>query len=345
MRPGTGGLRGAAIFTVLALVAVACDSGESGDGVRAGPTTSSTAAASDTTATDAAAPDTPDDDADGADLPGRWFGGTEDGRLLAVDTATGDEIELARFTDPATVEGSDEPVLDEFLGEVALSADGSTVFFDTCCEPGVGLRYAVPADGSTAHERLGFGTLPTPSPTSGAHAWVELQTLVVGPPQAEDVQRFEPGPGQELPSIFSLSWSPDGERLALEVMVEGRIEIRVFDPTADTSYVDVDGFSASGNVEWTDPAFDADGRVVVEEQRFGDDGFGGETVRGVVLEPGSGEVVDEFAYGDGVSVVDQHSDASGNVFIYVLADGSVHWRTGEGAGGELAGSGFVSAAW
>ena len=68
--------------------------------------------------------------------------------------------------------------------------------------------------------------------------------------------------------------------------------------------------------------------------------------QGVVADPLTGETLEEFDYGG--NVVDQNIDRSGQFLIITFDDGSVQWRSIDGAqSGVLAepGSGYTAADW
>ncbi len=68
--------------------------------------------------------------------------------------------------------------------------------------------------------------------------------------------------------------------------------------------------------------------------------------RGLVADPLTGEILEEFDYGG--KVVDQNIDRAGHWLIITFDDGSVQWRSVGGAlRGELAepGSGYTAADW
>lgn len=77
-------------------------------------------------------------------VPARWVGQDGDHRLVVVDTASGDVVRvLETFDDPDTfTEETGEPYAGgSFLGAIAVSPDGRTVYWERCCEPAPGVIF------------------------------------------------------------------------------------------------------------------------------------------------------------------------------------------------------------
>ncbi len=88
---------------------------------------------------------------------------TVDGRLVVLDAATGAELrQLADLGDPRG--GGAEGPGPNHVTTVSVTPDGSTAYFDSCCEPAAGLIFAVPTDGSREPEPLTPRTRPRGEP-------------------------------------------------------------------------------------------------------------------------------------------------------------------------------------
>lgn len=204
--------------------------------------------------------------------PERFVAVTVDGRLVVVDTATGRETaQLASAGDPTAPppqEGPGPNVIDD----VALSPDGSTVWYSTCCEPAGGSLFRVPTDGSAEPTRVADGYDPA---LPGTGRWVAAVSiygaLVVdadgGPNRIWSHDEFS-GMYQET------AWSLDGERLVVRTGTPDAGELLVIDPA--TFPAAEEGASRDGEPpltrldgDWRAPVFVRDGQILAARRSDG----------------------------------------------------------------------------
>lgn len=159
-------------------------------------------------------------------------------------------------------------------------------------------------------------------------------------------------PFPEGRSATHLTWSLDATRLAfLHYTHTEAPSLLLIDPFTAASLSDAtvlfEGGTTLGEQEtalsWYLPAFTDLGLLVAESEMHAPFEVRA-TMRGVIVEPITGEEVATIAYQPG-TVVDQDTDPSGRYLIYVLDDGSVHWLSTDGQSGILAEEGFSSASW
>lgn len=186
---------------------------------------------------------------------------TSDGRLVLVDTATGAELrELAHRDDPRAPFGEGGPSV---IDGVAVTPDGQTVWFSTCCEPAGGNLFRVPIDGSAPEERVFDAYDPAVSASTRFVAGVSGPGVIVHDLVGDTSRMWWDdrwsGDYQEV------AWSPDGRRMALRVHLDGQLlllDTRHFaffeaEP-ADTSPAEPRVLDSSG---WSQPAFARDGAL------------------------------------------------------------------------------------
>lgn len=276
----------------------------------------------------------------GVDPPARWIGRSVDGRLVAVDTATGGEQTLATFDDPRVP--SSEPAGGSYLGMVDLSPDGTTVYYETCCEPAVGQVYRVPVTGGEP-ELVTTGTHPAISPDGTKLAVVWLQGLKVRDLATGAETRYE---AATPPTMLSHpAWSPDGRSIAVErydadVRVGRVVVLDLEDDTDLDAAREVVSAEADGTPRF--PSFDAAGRVHVVRQGVDQEGGPLGPAR---IEVHSPTVAGEISRrGLDQPLRSQHHDPTGGFVLRVLADGTVEITDSQGTP-RAAGTAFDDAAW
>jgi hypothetical protein len=194
---------------------------------------------------------------------------TSDGRLVVVDTSTGAELrELAHRDDPRAPVGEGGPSV---IDGVAVTPDGQTVWFSTCCEPAGGSLFRVPIDGTAPEERVFDVYDPAVSASTRFVAGVTSPGVLVHDLVGDDSRLWWDdrwsGDYQEV------AWSPDGQRMALRVHLDGQLlllDTRHFafleaEP-ADTSPDEPRVVDGGG---WSQPAFARDGTLVAAHTEDG----------------------------------------------------------------------------
>jgi hypothetical protein len=144
-------------------------------------------------------------------LPAQAVAVTQDGRLVMLDTSAGQAVEvreLDRGPDPREQVEEGEP---SYLGGPSLTPDGATVYYHFCCEPVVGDLFRVPADGSAAPERLGYGSDPAVSSQGDRLAYIAYDAIVVRDLASGAEQPF-PDP-DHAGTMVDLTWTADGTAL------------------------------------------------------------------------------------------------------------------------------------
>jgi hypothetical protein len=134
----------------------------------------------------------------------------EDGWLVTIDLASGQENELHFVGDPNESSGVEEGG-PSYIDAVDLSPDGRWVYFSTCCEPAVGTTYRIPIAGGEP-EQVAMGAHPRVSPDGRYVATGGSEAVIITP---------TPGVGGDPVTVEvgccarSLAWSPDGTQLAV----------------------------------------------------------------------------------------------------------------------------------
>lgn len=150
-------------------------------------------------------------------VPARWVGHDEEHRLVVVDTDSGEALRVLETFDDADVftEETGEPLAaGSFLGDITVSPDGGTVYWERCCEPAPGVIFRAPVDGGEP-EQVTLGAFPALSPDGSQLAVVELQWITVVDLATGDARRFTAGGDRGPSALANPAWSPDGATLAL----------------------------------------------------------------------------------------------------------------------------------
>ncbi len=142
----------------------------------------------------------------------------EDGMLMTVDLATGEQRELFSLGDPnAEVE---EVGSTYFIDDVELSPDGRWIYYTACCEPAVGLVHRVPIDATGPPQgeaaNSWFGLQPRVSADSKYVATsidADGSDVVLSTADGTELDRQPIGMGNAL-VVGELVWSADGNYLA-----------------------------------------------------------------------------------------------------------------------------------
>lgn len=279
--------------------------------------------------------------------PTRFVGLSEDHELVVVDRASGAIVRvLDSFDDPGAEPPPEEPAgFGRYLGAIAVSPDGQTVYYETCCEPAVGTVYRVPVTGGEP-ELFTYGTHPAVSPDGTRLAVVELQALKVVDLATGAEVRYPPADDDWAMALANPSWSPDGTKVALERYDEsidqGRVVVVTLGEAGDALEAAPTVAEHDGDGTPMFPTFDAEGRVNVVRQSVGD--------RNWPVGPTRVEVVDALGGGEisrrdlDQPVRSQRHSADGRELLRVLGDGSVRVTSG-GETRTVVPAGFQTAAW
>ncbi len=278
--------------------------------------------------------------------PDQFVAVTPDGRLVVVDTGTGNEIR--QLAAAGAVDGpppEEGPGLN-YIDSVALSPDGATVWFSECCEPAGGSLYRVPTDGSAAPTRVADGYDPAvPADSRWVAAVSSYGALVVdadgGGPGRIWWNDANSGEHQEV------AWSLDGTHIAVRVGVPDAGNLLVVDPA---TFPPNDGDTQYGNTppllvvdgDWRLPTFRRDGRILAANRVAG-------VWSPLLVDPATGETSPAgFDYRLGVPI-DQDVDPTGEWTLLLetsdaaSATGTARWIGPDGTGQQIDGTYFAIA--
>ena len=204
--------------------------------------------------------------------PAQFVAVTSDGRLVVVETATGQELRQLTASGDPTADPPDEGPGPNVIDSVALSPDGATVWYSECCEPAGGSLFRVPIDGSAPPTRVAYGYEPAlPASSRWVAAASTYGVLVVdaedGPSRAWNHEEAS-GEHQET------AWSLDGERLVVRIGMPDAGDLLVLDPATfapigDGGTHDGDSPLLTVEGEWGLPAFSRDGRILAAQRTDG----------------------------------------------------------------------------
>lgn len=269
--------------------------------------------------------------------PEQVVGATTGGEVVVVDAGTGATVRQVVAGPDPHVRRDDTAPGPNTVGNVALSADGRTVYYSSVGEPACGSTVHVLVSGE-AGAGFGMGNFVAPSPDGRHLATSGCDVTVQSGPEATPVSLAQSGADGWF---GALAWSADGRYLAVErtpgSSPDGPIEILVLDLLTARTAADAVVLRDPDGVGYKAPAFRRDGRLVVAQQAATS---GIATAR--VLDSATGEVVATFPYG-GTAIRDQSYDATHTWLLVTMADGSLRWFGG-GQDGTLP-SGFTAADW
>ena len=282
--------------------------------------------------------------------PARWVGHDEDQRLVVVDTDSGEVLRVLETFDDADrfTERTGEPLAGgSFLGDITVSPDGATTYWERCCEPAPGAIFRAPLDGGEP-EQVTLGAFPALSPDGSQLAVVELQWITVVDLATGDVRRITAGADRGPSALANPAWSPDGSTLAYEQYDDDleHGQVMVLDVESATSLEEARVLTrADAGGTPTLPTFDRAGRLHIVRQQGSAAFAGGEPggpAEAVVLDAGSGAVISRRQLDAAVS--EQDHDPTGSYLLRTFVDGSVEYRTLDGAPVTLA-TGYLAASW
>lgn len=253
--------------------------------------------------------------------PEQMVATTEDGRLVVLDVATGNEVrELARA---GTASDYDNAGSESFIDAVEVDPAGSTVYFSTCCEPAPGAMFRVPLDGSEEPVRLALdGAYPDVRSGAPEHIVVTntigvyMYELPVGP--LEDPVGSSGG-ARELAEASGNGSQPfwlGPTSLAFQRFDPDQGSSIAVVSDIDTKAPTVTDLSTESGIGWEHPVGTAAAIIVAEQccaPEYGD------RATGRVVDPATGAVLESFELEGPVADL----DLSDNWLLITYTDGEI----------------------
>ena len=180
---------------------------------------------------------------------------TEDGRLVRVDTDSGEVEALAG--------GSDDGLA---IDNAAVGLD-DTVLFSTCCEPAVGMTYRLEGDAEPTFVSYGYN--PAFGPDGLTFSLVQPTGITLHDVDGNVTRTIDAG--DHSGNVQSVAWSPQGDRLAVEVATGGpggETQVLLL-PVDATSLDEATPTQPDEGRWWAQPAYLADGTLLVAEHPLG----------------------------------------------------------------------------
>lgn len=276
-----------------------------------------------------------------------------DGRLVMVDSASGDILE--ELADGGDLRDTPQEGGPSGIWQVALSADGEEVWYSRCCEPAAGITLRHPFNPDQTDMT---GMLQADAPTfTMTSEWVVGASYIV-PMRNTRTGEHRWWSTEGIDGFTNAVLSPDGQRLVAERWPEresttgavvGRRPMLVartgaVHPTQQGTIVDDDPVELPSD-RWTLPTFRRDGLLLVAEE--GDDG----DWRQALVDIETLEVTDPDVAYDQTPVM-QRYDGTGEWLLVLLTDvperfpleGRLVWFGPDGQTGRVPGT-YTSAAW
>lgn len=221
-----------------------------------------------------------------------------------------------------------------FIGGVALSGDGGSVYFDVAGTPVAGSIRRVPVTGGQVQE-LGEGVAPVPSPDGSLLALLKSPEpdvpaiVLVRSSNGGSERRFELGDG----SCGNIGWAPSGRELAIDLCSQAEpLTVALIDIASGG----IRSLSPPDGVTWSVPAFKADGTLTLVEQREADAAV-------VALTPDRNRVASTILRRPSTTISTIDWSEAGDLVV-CDADSIVLAAVGGGTPEQVA-TGFSAAAW